>query len=141
LPAFFGNGADLGVYQMPCDGTAHIETRIGLRSIQPGFGVDTKVGIMRVSSTLPGGTATDPLIDLSAFHAERGIEGGSTATQSFYVYAGCPVYIRWTGNVSAFSGDFLCVGVRAGNVGLWTATASSPGHVDASYFKVTVRQD
>jgi hypothetical protein len=96
---------------------------------------------MRVSSVLPGSTATDPLIDLSAYHAERGIEGGSIATQSFYVYAGCPVYVRWTGNVSAFSGDFICVGVKPNISGLWTASAASPGHVDASYFKVTVWQD
>lgn len=133
------------VWRMPCDGMCRIEARVGVvNDATSKANVPVAFGVMRIGSDLPGGNASTPIIPFYNTSAQANQPpSGGLYTGPTTMYVGTTVsslFVNISANVSARSGDYLCVAVYPQDEGIRPAVAvGSTG--SASYAHYTVIQD
>lgn len=112
--AFLANPVTYSFFRMPCDGECSVMARLGIRhSGTSGAKADVgmEFGLMRIGSTLPGGNASIPVVRYRFVNSEN---SPMLAPTTQFVGSSCSaVFVNLAGTVTAHSGDYIAIGVRA----------------------------
>ncbi len=139
--AFLTSPPSTNYWRMPCDGVCRVEARIGVRN-DGSFKANTQVeyGVFRLESNLPGGNASIPILHYVGPFYEGGV---STKTDPYYgaLYVGTTIsslFINLKTDVTANSGDYICLGIKPEGKGLYLCRALSETAASATWARYTV---
>jgi hypothetical protein len=140
-PLFGSAGGVTSAFRMPCDGMCTVEASIGVQNNGTGKSLLTvNTGIFRVGPG--GGSATVPvLLNPGLSEAKTLTPGTYGAAYSCASNIAVASYLHLSGSISAFSGDYIFVGMRVDALGGFIPQAANTSSVSACWATFRVIQD